>query len=169
MYLQKSTLLKENRLLNIQKSRPMVLIFLQTKVQHKIMRELCSPCVTNWGQTSTCKQRGKTEMWYLGISLCRMGECRKTAPSRSYHPQPITRVNVSSIVWGCAHNIRIDGSSNENMWCSILLSVFMANVPSIQVRHCQWSWSSVFHFCGIIYKHLQVQHWSRWELRARME
>ena len=147
----------------------MVLILLQTKVQHKRRQELYSTCITNWCQTGACKQRGETEMWCLGISLWRMGECRQIAPSRSYHQQSIPRGNERSVGWVLARNIRIDRSLNENMWCSILLSGFMANVTSMQFRHCQRSYSSVCHLYGIIHKHLQVQHWSRWALRARME
>ena len=39
----------------------------------KSRQELCSPYVTKWFQIGTCEPRGETEMWCLGISLCRMG------------------------------------------------------------------------------------------------
>ena len=58
-------------------------------------------------------------MWCLGVSLCRMGECRQTALSRSYHQQPITRGNVAlfffQVLWPMCHPSKIDIFNNPRV------------------------------------------------------
>ena len=99
----------------------------QESVKHKstfmFTFTLCNIYTLTTGARPVPAKIGEMEIWCLGISICGMGECRKTAPSRSYHHKPIPRVTVRSVGWGRAHNIRIDGSSNENMLWSIIFQV----------------------------------------------